>query len=78
MGVTTGADIETYKVDDLRDVFNLQANVRAFQGNRGEAGFVIRGINSEGLTQPTNQAPVTSVIIDGAPGGTTSTWPIKT
>lgn len=65
VGVATSEDIENFKIDDIRDAFNLQSNVRWNEGNRGNAGITIRGINSDGLTG-TNNAPVTSVIIDGA------------
>ena len=84
VGIVTGDDIRTYGVDDLRDGFNQLGNVRWFEGNRANAGIVIRGINSEGVTQPTNNAPVTSIIIDGATQSVESTrrgargvWDIK-
>ena len=66
VGVVTGEDIETYGVDDLRDAFNRLGNVRWFEGNRGNAGVAIRGLSSEGVTEPTNNNPLTSIIIDGA------------
>ncbi len=73
VGVVTGEDIETYGVDDLRDSFNRLGNVRWFEGNRANTGISIRGINSEGVTEPTNNAPVTSIIIDGATQSVEST-----
>ncbi|NJM36152.1 MAG: TonB-dependent receptor plug domain-containing protein [Rhodomicrobium sp.] len=83
VGVVTAEDIETYKVDDLRDSFNLEANVRWNEGDRGNSGIVIRGLNSDGLTG-TNNSPLTSVIIDGATQskeaakrGTRGTWDVK-
>ena len=84
VGIVTGEDVETYGVDDLRDGFNQLGNVRWFEGNRSNAGIVIRGINSEGATEPTNNAPVASIIIDGATQSVESTrrgargiWDIK-
>ena len=73
VGVVTGEDIETYGVDDLRDAFNRLGNVRWFEGNRANAGISIRGINSEGVTEPVNNAPVASIIIDGATQSVEST-----
>ena len=73
VGVVTGEDIETYGIDDLRDSFNRLGNVRWFEGNRANTGISIRGINSEGVTEPTNNAPVTSIIIDGATQSVEST-----
>lgn len=66
VGVIGGADVEAQGVDDLREGFNLLGNVRWNEANRGGSGFSIRGVNSDGLTQPENNNPVTSVIIDGA------------
>lgn len=65
VGVLSGDAIEERGIDDLRDAFQTQGNVRLFEGNRGENGFVIRGLNSEGITESSNNAPLTSVIIDG-------------
>ena len=84
VGVATQADIETYSLDDLPDVFNTMANVRAFSNNRGNNGFEIRGMNADGVTQPANSAPLISVIVDGttqsAEGlkrGSRGTWDVK-
>lgn len=66
VAVATGDDIERRGIDDLRDSFSQFGNVRLFEGNRGENGFVIRGLNSDGVTESFNNAPLTSVIIDGA------------
>lgn len=73
VGVVTGEEIQDLRVNDLKDSFRLLANVRSFEANRGNNGFVIRGINSDGVTQPTNNAPVTSLIIDGATQSVEST-----
>lgn len=67
VGVVTGDVLVEQGVDDLRDVFSRLGNVRSFEGNRGENGFVIRGLNSEGVTPDSaSNAPLTSVILDGA------------
>ncbi|MEM7507150.1 MAG: TonB-dependent receptor [Pseudomonadota bacterium] len=73
VGIITEDEIDDLKIEDLKDSFRFLGNVRVFEGNRGNNGFVIRGINSEGVTQPTNNAPVTSVIIDGATQSVEST-----
>ncbi|MEM1384425.1 MAG: TonB-dependent receptor [Pseudomonadota bacterium] len=73
VGVVTGEQVDELNIDDLKDSFRYVGNVRFFEGNRGNNGFVIRGINSEGVTEPTNNAPVTSVIIDGATQSVEST-----
>jgi outer membrane receptor protein involved in Fe transport len=66
IGVVTGAEIEEFGIPDLKRSFELLANVRSAPANRGNNGFVIRGLNSEGVTQPTNSTPIISVSIDGA------------
>ncbi len=84
VGIATGEDIETYNVDDLPDSFNNMANVRLFSNSRGNNGFQIRGVNADGVTQPSNSAPLISVIIDGATQsaeglkrGSRGVWDIK-
>ncbi len=83
-GLATEADIEDQKLDELDDVFNTLANVRLFPTNNGNNGFQIRGLNADGVTQPSNSAPLISVIIDGvtqsAEGlkrGSRGTWDVK-
>ena len=66
VGVVTSQEIANYNVQDLRQSFELLANVRAFPATRGNSGFVVRGVSSEGLTQPTRSAPIVAVVIDGA------------
>lgn len=66
VGVVTGNQIYEYDIPDLKRSFELLANVRSAPANRGNNGFVIRGLNSEGVTQPTNSAPIISVVVDGA------------
>ena len=66
VGVVTSQEIANYNVLDLRQSFELLGNVRAFPASRGNSGFVVRGVSSEGLTQPTRSAPIIAVVIDGA------------
>lgn len=84
VGIATEQDIEDYNIEDLHDAFNNMANVRAFPSSRGNNGFEIRGMNADGVTQPSNSAPLISVIIDGvtqsAEGlkrGSRGTWDVK-
>lgn len=84
VGIATEQDIEDYNIEDLHDAFNNMANVRAFSSSRGNNGFEIRGMNADGVTQPSNSAPLISVIIDGvtqsAEGlkrGSRGTWDVK-
>jgi len=65
VGVATESDIETYKFDELEDVFSSMANVRANPANNGNNGFQIRGLNADGGQQPGNSAGLFSVIVDG-------------
>ena len=66
IGVVTGQEINDFTVPDLKRSFDLLGNVRSFPANAGNNGFVIRGLNSEGVTQPTKSAPIISVVVDGA------------
>ncbi len=61
VGIVSGETIEERQVDSFRDSFRMMSNVRDSDWN--DAGFVIRGINSEGLTP--GGAPVASLYIDG-------------
>lgn len=67
VGIATDRDIRNYSVNELKQSYDLMANVRSFQGAGGNNGFVVRGFNSEGVTQPSRSTPIVSVIIDGAP-----------
>ncbi|UUX51053.1 TonB-dependent receptor [Nisaea acidiphila] len=84
VGVATGADIETYKLDELSDVFNTMANVRYFSSNGGNNAMQIRGVNADGITAPENSAPQITVVIDGVVQssealrrGSRGTWDLK-
>ena len=65
--VLSGAELESIGVVDLRDAFRLMGNVNYSPSNRGNAGFSIRGINSEGIGEGGgNSSAVSSLVIDGA------------
>ena len=61
VGIVSGETIEQRQVRSFRDAFRLMGNVRDSDFN--DAGFIIRGINSEGLTP--GGAPVASLYVDG-------------
>ena len=66
VAVATGEQLEDLGITDLRDAYDLTANVRNVDSSGGNAGFVIRGLSTEGVKeQPLNAAPLTAVIIDG-------------
>jgi outer membrane receptor protein involved in Fe transport len=62
VAVVTGADIESRGLENFRDAFRTMSNV--MDADWLDAGFVIRGVNSEGLTP--GGAPLASLYIDGA------------
>ena len=67
VGVVTGQEVEDLGLRDVGDAFNLLGNVLFAPAQRGNNGFSIRGINSEGVAGPTNVIrPVASFIVDGA------------
>ncbi len=63
VGVVTEEEIEKRQIGSFRDAFRTMGNV--MDGDWTDAGFVIRGVNSEGLTP--GGAPLASVYVDGAP-----------
>lgn len=67
-GVVTGEEIKDRQIQDLQEALNSTPNALAAEGSRGNSGFVIRGLNSEGLTQnqSASAASLVSVVIDGA------------
>ncbi len=84
VGLATQADIEDQKLDQLSDVFNTLANVRLFTNRGGQNGLQIRGLNADGVTEPSNSTPLISVIIDGVTQsgeglkrGSRGTWDVK-
>lgn len=66
VGVVTGEQFFDYAIEDLDSALNKLANTRVSSANRGNSGIVIRGLSSDGLTQPTNSSPTIAMIVDGA------------
>ncbi len=65
--VLTGEQIEDLRVRDVRSSLRLLPNVNSSPSNRGNNGITIRGINSEGVGEPgQNARPLSSLVIDGA------------
>lgn len=84
VGVVTGQQLFDFVIPDLQGALNKLANTRTFSADRGNSGIVIRGVSSEGLTQPVNSSPVISVIVDGAAQngegtrrGSRGTWDVE-
>lgn len=80
VGVVAGETIEERKVTSIPESFRLLGNVRDSAFN--DAGFIIRGINSEGLTP--GGAPLASTYVDGiqqtvqgARRGATGLWDVE-
>ena len=68
-GVVTAEELDAYTVKTLDQALNRLGNVRSFDSGTGNSSFVIRGLNSDGVTQPSRAAPVISVLVDGAEQG---------
>lgn len=64
VGIVTAEDLEDYNIGDTADAFDRMGNVRWFQDG-GNSGFMIRGLNADGVTQPSNSASLISVVVDG-------------
>lgn len=73
VGVATAQDLEDYVTQDLEQALNRMANVRASTSGDGNANFSIRGLDAEGVTQPSRSTPIISVTIDGALQGVEAT-----
>lgn len=67
IGVVTEQDLRDFNLSDTTRAFSQLANVRAFPTADGNNSFAVRGLNAEGVTQPSRAAPIISVLIDGAP-----------
>lgn len=67
IGVVTEQDLRDFNITTLTQAFNVLANTRSFVTADGNNSFAVRGLNAEGVTQPSRAAPIISVIIDGAP-----------
>ena len=66
VGVVTGEQFFDYAIEDLRGALNQLANTRLNSANRGNSGIVIRGLSSDGVSQPTSSSPTIALIVDGA------------
>ncbi|WAC26641.1 TonB-dependent receptor domain-containing protein [Ancylobacter sp. SL191] len=66
VGIVTGEQFFDYVIEDLNGALNKLANTRVSSANRGNSGIVIRGLSSDGISQPTNSSPTIAVIVDGA------------
>ncbi|MEO4042265.1 TonB-dependent receptor [Hoeflea sp. CAU 1731] len=67
VGVVTGTEIEDYDIVTIDQALNRTANVLALPTSTGNNSISIRGLNAEGVTQPSARtAPVISMIVDGA------------
>ena len=73
VGVTTAEEIETYAIESLDQALQRLPNVTSKPDGSGDANIVIRGLNAEGVTQPSRAAPIISVIVDGAQQGVEAT-----
>ncbi len=62
VAVVTAEEIEQRQLGSFREAFRVMGNV--MDADWPDAGFVIRGVNSEGLTP--GRAPLASVYADGA------------
>lgn len=71
--VITGDELDDHAVNTIGEALNRSANVRSFETGEGNSSFVIRGLNAEGVTQPSSSSPVISVVVDGAPQGIETT-----
>src|SRR5262245_30148139 len=47
IGVVTGQQIRQEQIEDMQGALNTQANVLSTEGQGGNSGFTIRGLNSE-------------------------------
>ncbi|MEM7690902.1 MAG: TonB-dependent receptor [Pseudomonadota bacterium] len=65
VGIVTAEDFLDYDIYDTQTAYNRLANVRAFAQGSGSNSITIRGLNADGVTQPSNSAALISVVIDG-------------
>ena len=67
VSVATGEDIVERNTTELTEVIDAAPNVMSGTSSQGDNNIVIRGLNAEGVTQPSRSTPVVSVIVDGVP-----------
>lgn len=71
--VVTSEELDDFTANTIGQALNRSANVRSFENGSGNSSFVIRGLNADGVTQPSRAAPIISVMVDGAPQGIEAT-----
>lgn len=66
ISVLTAEDLDAFGALDVRDALRLVPNAGYTPSERGNNGFTLRGINSEGVTGPANVTrPLASLVLDG-------------
>ncbi|WP_018700154.1 TonB-dependent receptor domain-containing protein [Amorphus coralli] len=73
VGVATAQELSDFNDTTFDQAVSRMANVTATQTASGNNSFSIRGLNAEGVTQPSRSAPVISVMVDGAMQGVEAT-----
>lgn len=73
VGVVTDDQIVDLNLDSLDRAIDRMPNVTSQSSATGDARITIRGLNAEGVTQPTRSAPIVAVIVDGAQQGIETT-----
>lgn len=66
VGVATGEDLSNRNTQSVGQALNRMGNVRSLPSGSGNNRIAIRGLDSEGVTQPSRSAPIISVTVDGA------------
>lgn len=64
VGVLPAADLEAFGVNDVREAVELLGNVTLVEADNRKS-ISLRGLNSDGLTQPINTARTVSFVVDG-------------
>lgn len=72
-GVATAHELNDYSRNTIGQSLNSMGNVRSFETGAGNSSFIIRGLNADGVTQPSRSAPIISVVVDGAQQGIEAT-----
>ncbi|CAA0108751.1 Ferric-pseudobactin BN7/BN8 receptor [Halioglobus japonicus] len=65
VGIVTAEELQDYDIADTSDAYKRLANVRAFSQGAGSKSIEIRGLNADGVTQPTNSTALISMVVDG-------------
>ncbi|MEM8558414.1 MAG: TonB-dependent receptor, partial [Bacteroidota bacterium] len=64
VGVLPAADLDAFGVNDVREAVELLGNVTLVEADNRKS-ISLRGLNSDGLTQPINDARTVSFVVDG-------------